>query len=574
MKKTETMNTMKIRKELLWRFLPVMAPVMAVAVICLISRTLPWRLDAWNTTWNDESGYYRIIRMIRTIGSPAGAYGFNESRSRILAYGSYNPPTYLPYVLLSFLTGTSSHNYVYVCNILLGVCGCLAYVLLGHPDRKRCFWVTAFIFSQPILVRYFWSGMSEGSYVFFLMLFTSLGIFAVRKTQDTGGEKAIWQTDGTGRKSAGRTLVIISVIQCAVCCLWCVMRPNYVACFLLPTVLLWQTARGRKLPVRLAPTLPGPVFAAASLWGYVYFRRNYIPQYFGGAKPSDAMMACLRSGQLWGAFKELISLNLKGLRTIGGSLAGFGWAGWISVLFMVEWVLLCILLIRLVMSRPAGADTGEDGRKADAETGKHSCSPGTGDRNRNNRQNRGTLTALYVTLLLEGLVTWEATVVLYNPAQLHRMLLALSVSYALLLIHYGDKEKWIHEAVLLAILLVLAVGRPSGLALPQINKRTISKEKAQASVTRLEKRLPRQEDPWENTIAKPVETRRMQYQFLIPDWMALNVCGVEYLREHIEADTLKSRYVLLGSKSDLNELCKEKYKVIWKKYGKVLYRRP
>ena len=182
--------------------------------------------------------------------------------------------------------------------------------------------------------------------------------------------------------------------------------------------------------------------------------------------------------------------------------------------------------------------------------------------------------ALHTTLLLAGAVTWEATVVLYNPAQLHRMLLALSAGYALLLMHEGKQERWLLEGATLVLLAVVAFGRPESLALPQVSARTVEKQEGQEDMAKLEKLLPRLEDPWDNTIAKPVEYSRMQYQYLLPDWIGLNVCDLKTLQERIETDTLQSRYVLLGRKAELNDLCKEKYEVIWKKYGKILYRKP
>ena len=72
-----TGRTVKIGNVLLW-ILIVFAPVIAGWIIGLVSGTDPLRLDAWNTTWNDENGYFRVIRTMRHYGVPQGMTGFNE----------------------------------------------------------------------------------------------------------------------------------------------------------------------------------------------------------------------------------------------------------------------------------------------------------------------------------------------------------------------------------------------------------------------------------------------------------------------------------------------------------------
>ena len=93
----------KSRSVLLW-ILIVLAPLIAGWLIGLISGTSPLKLDAWNTTWSDENGYYRVIRTMRYYGVPQGMTGFNEITSGNVPFGPYNLFSYIPYYLLSFAT--------------------------------------------------------------------------------------------------------------------------------------------------------------------------------------------------------------------------------------------------------------------------------------------------------------------------------------------------------------------------------------------------------------------------------------------------------------------------------------
>ena len=48
----------------------IAAPVFALILLCLLQNINPLAIDAWNTTWNDEVIYQKIIKMIRGYGYP------------------------------------------------------------------------------------------------------------------------------------------------------------------------------------------------------------------------------------------------------------------------------------------------------------------------------------------------------------------------------------------------------------------------------------------------------------------------------------------------------------------------
>ena len=87
---------------LFW-ILIILAPFISAALLQLLTGTSALRLDAWNTAWNDEVGYFRVIRLLRYEFYPRGMYGFNEDAPANLAYGPYNIFTYLPYFSCPFL---------------------------------------------------------------------------------------------------------------------------------------------------------------------------------------------------------------------------------------------------------------------------------------------------------------------------------------------------------------------------------------------------------------------------------------------------------------------------------------
>ena len=84
------MNTEKKDRSILLWILVIASPLIAGWILGLVSGTNPLRLDAWNTGWNDENGYFRVIRTLRFYGMPRGLTGFNEITSGKIPYGPYN----------------------------------------------------------------------------------------------------------------------------------------------------------------------------------------------------------------------------------------------------------------------------------------------------------------------------------------------------------------------------------------------------------------------------------------------------------------------------------------------------
>ena len=211
-----TTEKKKSRSILLW-ILIILAPVIAGWLIGLVSGTNPLRLDAWNTSWNDEVGYYRVVRIMHYYGVPQGMTGFNEITSGNVPFGPYNVFTYIPYYLVSFVTGCTSHNYIYFCNIAMAVLANILFAVLVRPERKQALLTALFFLTQLIAARYTWSGMAEASYHFYIVVFMGLVIWYLKNTDASGLKKML-------------ALLAMTALTFA----FGVMRPYFAAMFLIP----------------------------------------------------------------------------------------------------------------------------------------------------------------------------------------------------------------------------------------------------------------------------------------------------------------------------------------------------
>ena len=158
---------------------------------------------------------------MRYYGVPQGMTGFNEITSGNVPFGPYNLFTYIPYYLLSFATGCTSHNYIYICNIIMAVLANVFFVVLVRPGRRQSFLTALFFLTQLIAARYTWSGMAEASYHFYIVVFMGLVIWYLRNPDASGLKK---------------TLALIAMV--ALTFAFGVMRPYFAAMFLIPLYLL------------------------------------------------------------------------------------------------------------------------------------------------------------------------------------------------------------------------------------------------------------------------------------------------------------------------------------------------
>ena len=506
---------------LFW-LLIILTPFICAGLIWLITGTDPLKLDAWNTSWNDEVGYFRVIRLLRHEFYPQGMYGFNEDAPSHLAYGPYNIFTYLPYFVLSFATGIDSHNFIYYSNVILAVLACAVYAVLVRPRFKEGVYTVLFLSTYLVAGRYIWSGMSESSYNFFLILFTALAIWMIKKP------------DASPAAQGTALFVMIAAVF-----FWNTMRPYYFPLLLVPVYMIFRKRSRLSTAAKILFLLFAALSAGLSLWLFFFFTDYNVARYFFDSTQTETLKALISSGSPVIMVKEILKSNLGALREIKGYLKDSRWAGGIPLLYFVQSLLLFILMIRTFFAK----EKKKDGR----------C-------------------AVILFMLMAGAAVYEANVVLYSPVQLHRMMLAVTIAYGLLLIELSGWERVTGQIALLAVMLFFVFRAPQNFALPQIDSQTLTTQKEEALRNDFRVILPLEEDPWDNTIAKVPEFDKLQWEFMLPTYTSLNVCQNGVMEKFLTDGTLKSKFVLLENDSKLNALCvKRGYRVVWQGYDRIMY---
>ena len=526
---TET-ETKKSRSVLLW-ILIVLAPLIAGWLIGLISGTNPLKLDAWNTTWSDENGYYRVIRTMRYYGVPQGMTGFNEITSGNVPFGPYNLFTYIPYYLLSFATGCTSHNYIYICNIIMAVLANVFFVVLVRPGRRQSFLTALFFLTQLIAARYTWSGMAEASYHFYIVVFMGLVIWYLRNPDASGLKK---------------TLALIAMV--ALTFAFGVMRPYFAAMFLIPLYLLVF----RNNRIGEVSRFISSLLILAAMFGTVilmYYFMGFVAEYFEAA-PAMKLAQIIRGGQIRDIVMGLVQANKDGVHAALDLVKENRWAGGITFLFYFEWIMLFAEYLYSLVSK-----------KKD-----------------------GSAAVLFL-LLLSGAMIYEATILLYKAYQLHRMLLAITIAYSLFLIEFGNILSWVNAAAVIACVAFYIIMKPAAFALPQVNEASISAEQLAQYKGEMKKQMPMYKVPengiferpdslepyWQNTIAKITEDEQIQLYFVLPDYLSLNFCSEKYMKQCIKNDGFSSRYIMVKTDSELDEMCESQYKLLWEGVNHSIY---
>ena len=508
--------------DVLFWLLIILAPFISAALLQLLTGTSVLRLDAWNTGWNDEIGYYRVIRLLRNEFTPRGMYGFDEDAPSHLAYGPYNIFTYLPYFVLSFVTGIDSHNFIYYCNAALAVLACLFYVILVRPDVLEGFFTVLFMAAHLVCTRYTWSGMSESSYNFFLILFTALVLWMVKNPQASASKQKL-----------ALFFMILTVF------FWNTMRPYYFPLLLIPVYMIFRRRSALSGASKALFFLLAVIGAAGSVGLFFFFTNYNVARYFFVSTQTETLSALLSSGSPALIAKQIIAGNLDALRTIKGYLVNGRWVGGITFLFFAQSLLLLLLMFRSLFFGPKRRD--------------------------------GRCAAIFL-MLLAGTAVYEANIILYSPHQLHRMMLAITLSYGLLLIELGGWESTANDLLLVAVMVFLFIHGPNNFRLPQEDSRTLTAQAEEELMLEFRSILPLEDDPWDNTIAKMPDNGGLQWEFMLPTYTSLNVCQDEVLEKLLKDGTLRSRFVILSDSSELNKLCVDRgYRVVWQGYERTMY---
>lgn len=484
-------------------------------IVSFATGTSLFEVDAWNTWWNDEVGYFHVVEMMRSYGldHTMGMYGYDEKTLSGVSYGPYALTTYYLYVAMTFFMDPAGHNSIYCANIVLSVASVVVIILLLKPSVRQSLVLAAFFALNFILARYAISGMVEEMYVFVVVLTTAIMLRLF------DGDEAR-QPPSAGVTVASYCIVIVGI------CFIGTMRPFFLAFLVIPLYLLFSSKRlSQTLRVILVLIL---VLAVAIALKYHFdFRLVTRSPYFGETSAS---------GLLSDGVPNIVTTNIEWVYRAGKALLAGQWRGaTLFALFACFVFLACYAVLRR--------------RRGDARSSN-----------------------LALCFLLFGLATYEANVILYVFEQAHRMFLPLVVSFMIFAALRGTGRGGgaLCAACVIPCMLALVVGVNS-FALPQKDSSSISAEDFRRVRAELTFAMPLSDNPWDNTCAKVVESRNVDIFFCFPAHISSNVCSVEYIEQSLQNNTLKSKYLCLPIDEPLNDYAEEKGKVLFVDEGHVIY---
>lgn len=519
------MNLLKSKyfNRLLWCML-ILSPILSGWIISLVSQTSIVHLDAWNTTWNDEVGYYNAVRIMRTIGFPKGFGGYNEIASRYPSFGAYNYFTYIPYVLMSFITGISSHNFIVYCNVLMISAAYLFLIILLRPSVKQTMCLIIFECFELIHARYIWSGMSEVNSIFATIIVFSCFLWILRQEKE---QKKTWKIN------------FILMLQIVVILFYGVIRPFLMVYFIL---VIFGIKKSHENTVRKGIKLAAAVMAlAGSMALYFFMQENCCAQYFA-ASSADGFFSYIKNGQFLSLVKYILKVNGFAVRYVRDQLRGCGWIGLVTVGMFLSVV---IMLVSSMIHRKDEA-----------------------------YKIQRTAACFYALI---AVIVYEAVILLYSVEQLHRMLLAPMIAGVILLSFLFEGTPYIIRQLFIIFTMTVSIARygGDGYALPQSSSEFTEQEGERIRAELLGV-MPDSDagDRWELGVACLPQFSNMQLMFCFPVYISGSTCTEEYLYTAIDTDTLKSKYIYVWEKNDeLRQRCDEKYNLIWSGRGFLLYSR-
>lgn len=507
----------------LWA-LVVFSPIISYLIIGLASDTSLLSLDAWNTGWNDEQRHYRTVQQMRAIGEPSGVAGYDEVPAPRPSYGPYCVLTYLPYYLGSFISGYESHNFMYVLNASFGVLSCLVIVLVLRPDVRESILIAVLFAFQFIVSRYLCSGMTEGSYVLYGAVFACCAVILIRNA-DPERRRRRWP------------IVVSFVVMIVFTGIWGGMRPYILAFLLVPWFLLAVCDFGLGKLSRILLALAGVLAAAGALGFYMYASKYYATPYLSSSSFADSFLDMIAK-----ALPGLVGQNVAAVRYSVVKFVQFQWRGILVFGFAAGWVALLALFVQAV------------------------------------RRGERVMAAFTLALVLAGLAIFEANLLLYSYKQLYRMVIVVDTIYLVSLVFCASKLKIGGKVPVRALCIgafclacsISLVIKPSSFAYPQVSKDHDPAVEI-ATNERLQQIMPRSDDPWANTLAHPIEGGGIQLYFSLPPYMNTNNLRMSYLKKAIKDNSLKSKYVSIPERNDINKTMRKRYTVIYEGGGHVIY---
>ena len=497
----------RVIRYILWLFI-LISPLIAGFIISGVTGTDISDYDAWNTIWNDEVGYYRTTQLIRAFGKPQGIAGYNEVASKYPAYGPYSFFTYLPFVLTSFLTGTETHNFVVVGNLLIILVANIYVICLLKPDIKRSIFIAILFSTAFVMQRYTWSGMCEAVYICETIIIVS---------------SSVWLYDNSDKISSKYKVIL--VFACMVC-FWAGLRRPYMLAFLL--ILLPAVFRKGGRNIIMSGLILAGTIGVCLL--YFYLNSNYCAPYFYNTTHTTEYLYWISTGKIGEIFKDIAEKN-NDARIVLGWYCTYEGKYFIRAV-VIECIINSLILLCIFLTDDSGI----------------------------NRR----LALIYVAVII---IVYEAVVLLYTVEQIHRILLAVTVGGGLIIALKADTRAFITRIIIIIVLLVFQLQiDPDYLKFPQENDEDYSR--IEEEYTCLSENCT---DPWDNTILVLPGNSNLSYLYGLPSHITVNWCTSDYLSDATEKNLLKSKYIFLSSSNELKKTC-DKYDLLLSEEKFLIYR--
>lgn len=499
------------------------SPVIAGEIRGVISNTNISDYDAYSTSSNDEIGYYRSIVCMRKQGLPKGVNGYNEYRSRYPAYGYYNYVTYFPYLLMSFITGIETHNFIVYSNVIMMMTAYLVLVLLLKPKAISCFIMGIFQCGNLMLSRYIWSGMSEAN-----TISGTIVIFAIW----------IYLYKSRSVKNISKKELFLLITQINLIWFYGLIRPFNWFYLIIPMMFIWDYVKKKKLKCFFEVSIVAITLLLCRL--YLWMSNNICSQYFSSTNPMDELWNYIKCGKIGLFFSKAADINFRAIEDI---IWGFGGGGVSPLISIVSFQVGAVVFIGIWLCI-------------------FNC-------------NR-SVWIQYLTIVFG---TIEANLLFYQVTQFHRMLLCVMVG-GMILVCFLEKQTLYGFINMLAVGVILLKAQSKGMAfeerfaLPQKMMSDMEIEKVKDDI--LEELVYDESNEWNNTVAKMPNSKNLWIYFCIPPYISTQSCTEDYILDAIDSGSLKSKYVLVDEDDvKLLKACEGNgFKNIWSDYGVVIYCKP
>ena len=480
--------------------LVMVTPLFACLIFFICNGSSIFNYDAFNTRANDELGYYHNIRMIRLWWGPEGYTGYNEVLTPMHGYGPYNVLTYVPYVIVSFLTGISSHNFVMYCNLIMILISYAILVRFSEMSLSKSITVSIFLSTFLVADYYILSGMTEATHIAFMVT-----VFGVMYRLYLSHVELNVQTKW----------IMIWVIT-ALIIFYGIIRPYELIFILLP--LLYVLKKEEKLRYYYAAIVS--ILTVFAVLIYFYLANNYGSPYFTQFGSMGIYLDYLKHGQIIDIIADIVQKNIESLNII--TLLKYGsWNASVITLFISLVLIMGVLLYTKLKRRELGARFWFDS-----------------------------------ILLFSAVAIFESNILLYTSTNLERTLLGISVLLGLsLCMQLEGRYRLISimPTACVSLIVILALGGGT-FVLPQESENNPHSEDA-ALRAEFESLMPFVDDPWDHTITFEPQFSDMYVMYLFPSYLGMQCCSEDYLLENIDAHTLKSKYVGTEKGSPIDAAC-------------------